>query len=223
VFHTRFVHTVFMLGLIGSIAAPSARTGASAGTPIPASSAPWGLEALGSEAISPAQFMQALPEEFVDPRGIRYYLVRDLDPAIAQMPVYAFASASETMRYYAAPQPVDVPVAVVTITTLPDDMTPAEALGAIQTGASESPVVAIERANFAAEADVPYILGEQYGGDAAGTVPVLIWGTGDGDRLFTISALKREDLETLISLLAVRLSGDLDINITGTPTAMSTP
>src|SRR5687768_490462 len=86
-------------------------------TPWDTDEAPWGLEAIDGEAISPERLRQALPAEFAaaNYENLQYHLFLDPDSATAGQTLYPFAVASETIFYYRSPRPVDIQLAVVNI------------------------------------------------------------------------------------------------------------
>ena len=176
---------------------------------------PWGIEAVTTADLTPERFKEALPAQFGG-----YYLVTDLDPIIVRTPIYPFAEASETVRYYGAPRPVDVPVAGVNVTTLPADLEPVEALEAIRREGPNQPVFEVVDENLDPEAAVPYLLVKQYGGAASSTVPALIWGSRDGRWLFTVTALEEDDLAALVGLVVANLERQGDA---ATPPAATPP
>jgi hypothetical protein len=177
-----------------------------AGTPGAESAPPWGIQHVTTPELTADRFIQALPCEFS-----RYQLV-DLPELIATLPVYPFSTESENRRYYVGPRPADVPYAVVNISTLPSGLAPAAAITQVIAAMAQQPYFAVEAEDVAADAAVPFVLLQQDGGHAVGPVWALVWGARDGRDLFTVSAVQREDLATLVRLIVANLEERL-----GTP------
>jgi hypothetical protein len=176
--------------------------GVDLGTPLPGGGAPpWGIGEVTTSSLTPEQFRAALPCQFGG-----YTLASGLATTTPETQLYPFAVEGETYRYYAGPKPVDIPYAVVNVSTLPADLTPAAALAQIRDRGPSTPFFEIDQEDLSPDAAVPFLLVRQYGGEAAGIVPVLIWGANGGHWLFTVSAYKPGDLETLVRLLVENLS-----------------
>ncbi len=212
---------VLLAGLLGALVGPlsdgafaatvastcAVATPVASATPVAAETdPPWGVQHVTTAELTADQFIQALPCEFS-----RYQLV-ELPELITTLPVYPFSTESENRRYYVGPLPADAPYAVVNISTLPAGLAPAAAITQVIAAMAQQPSFAVEAEDVAVDAAVPYVLLQQDGGHGVGPVWSLVWGAREGRELFTVSAVKREDLESLVRLIVANLEAR-----TGTP------
>ncbi|MGH2561666.1 MAG: hypothetical protein ACRDJH_21585 [Thermomicrobiales bacterium] len=164
---------------------------------------PWGIGTVATPDLTLDQVVAAMPTE------IAGHVLSD-DPMHNGIPgVYPFAS--ESMHYvYELPEGSAATSVVVNITTLPADMTAAEALPQIEAeGFSEQaitgdpPPFEVTQSDDAAEA--AYFLAVETT-EGVGSRPLFVWGPRDGHTIITVWAPDDVELELAVDAIVAALS-----------------